>query len=148
MARYSASVTKTTGAAAAWVASVAQTSTARNLVLREIGLFSTTAVAGTYTLERQNAAGTGARTNVAGQAEDPLVGAGGGVIDTAWATTNPTRLATPIPFRQVAFPATSGSGVIWTFGPTGLACAQANALIIWQTTTAAVGLAMYAIWDE
>lgn len=148
MARYSASVTKTSGAAAAWQFSIAQVSTARNLVLRELGLFSTTAAAGTYTLERQNAAGTGTRTGTVGQAEDPLVGATTAQIDTAWATTNPTRAATPIPFRTVAFPATSGSGIVWTFGPTGLICAQANALIVWQTTAAAVGLALYAVWDE
>lgn len=146
MARYSSSVTKTSSASAAWQIQIRQTSTTRSLVLRELGLFTTTAVAGTYTLERSNSVGATFTTTLAGKAEDPLSGAGGGTIDTA-ITTAPTREATPIPFRQVAFPATAGSGVIWTFAD-GLVVPQAGGLLIWQTTTAAVGLALYAAWSE
>lgn len=146
MARYSASVTKTTSASAAWQLQIRQSSAARSLRLLELGIWTTTAVAGTYTLERSNSVGA-TFTSTAGKAEDPLSSAGGGVIDTA-ITTAPTREATPIPFRQVVFPATIGSGVIWTFGTDGLIVPASGGLLIWQTTTAAVGLAVYAAWAE
>lgn len=146
MARYSTSVTKTSSASAAWQLQIRQASTARSLFLLELGLFTTTAVAGTYTLERSLTVGA-TFTSTAANAEDAQASAGAGVIDTA-ITTAPTRQATPLPFRQVSFPATTGSGIVWTFGPDGLVVPAAGGLLIWQTTTSAVGLALYAVWAE
>lgn len=146
MARYAASATKTTGAAAAWAFQLRQTSTARSIRVREVGLFSTTAAAGTFTLERSNSTGATFTTTVAGTPEDPLSGAGGGTLDTA-ITTAPTRLATPLPFRQVSFPATAGSGIVWVFGD-GLVIPASGGLLIWQTSALAVGLSTYFVFDE
>jgi hypothetical protein len=147
MPRYAASATKTTGAAAAWVFQLRQTSAARSIRVLEVGLFSTTAAAGTYTLERSNSIGATFTTTVAGTPEDPLSSAAGGTLDTA-ITTAPTRLATPLPFRQVSFPATAGSGMVWTFGPDGLVIPASGGMLIWQTSSAAVGLACYWVFDE
>lgn len=146
MARYSISVTKTTGAAAAWQLQIRQTSTARALRLKELAIFTTTAAAGTYTVERSATVGA-TFTSTAGTAEDPLASAGGGVIDTA-ATTAPTRAATPLPFRTVVAPATVGSGALWVFNGDGLIVPAAGGILIWQTTASAVGLSVYAAWDE
>lgn len=145
MARYSGSATKTSGAAAAWVFQLRQPSTSRDMRVFEVGIFTTTAVAGTVTLERSNSVGA-TFTSTSGAAEDPQTSAGTVVIDTA-ITTAPTRLATPAPFRTVSFPATAGSGAIWTF-PTGLVVSAGSGLLIWQTSAAAVGYAVYFAWDE
>lgn len=147
MARFSASATKTSGAAAAWLFQIRQTSAARSLSVVEVGVFTTTAVAATFTLERAATVGATFTTTLAGQAEDPLVGAAGGTIDTA-ITTAPTRAGTPIPFRQMGTTAAAGGGAIWTFPGDGLTVAASSGLLIYQTSAAAVGYAMYAIWDE
>lgn len=145
MARYSISTTKTTGAAAAWQLQF-RTGSARDARVFELGLFTTTAVAGTYTLERAATVGATFTSTPTGAAFDPVTTAGVAVVDTA-ATTPPTRAATPAPFRQAVFPATIGSGVIWTF-PDGLLVPISSGLLIWQTTAAAVGLSFYVDYDE
>lgn len=146
MARYSGSATKTSGAAAAWVYQLRQPSTSRDMRVFEVGIFTTTAAAGTITLERSNSVGATFTTTVLGDKEDPQSSAGTATIDTA-ITTAPTRIATPLPFRTFSFPATAGSGVIWTF-PNGLVVPAAGGLLIWQTSAAAVGYAAYFAWDE
>jgi hypothetical protein len=146
VARYSASFTKTTGAAAAWQIQVRQASTTKPLRLLEFGLWTTTAVAGTYGLSRGTAAGA-TFTSVAGLADDPSFGAAAGLIDTA-ATTAPTGFSTTAFHRTVVFPASIGSGVVWTFGPNGLTVAATLGMVLYQSTAAAVGLQGYAVWDE
>lgn len=146
MARYSASATKTSGAAAGWVFQIRQAATTRDLKLYEIGLFSTTAAAGTYGLVRSLTTGTTFTTSVTGVAEDTQFAAATGVIDTV-ITTAPTPVSTTAFFRTAVFPATLGSGVIWTF-PTGIVMPASAAVMIYQTTAVAVGLSMYAAWDE
>lgn len=145
MPDYSISTTKTTGAAAAWQLQF-RTGSARDARIWEIGLFTTTAVAGTYTLDRSNTIGATFTSTAVGTMVDPNSGVGAAVVDTA-ASTAPTRAGTPAPFRQVVFPATVGSGVIWTF-PRGLVVPTSGGLLIWQTTAAAVGLAFYIDYNE
>lgn len=147
MARYSASATKTSGAAAAWVFQLRQPSTTRNLHVVEIGILTTTAAAAVFTLERSNSIGATFTTTALGQAEDPLVGAGSGTLDSA-ITTAPTRAATPIPFRTMSTPASAGGGAVWTFPGDGITVPSGGGLLVWQTSAAAVGYAMYAVWDE
>lgn len=146
MARYSTSATKTSGAAAGWVFQLRQPATARDMRLFEVGLFSTSAAAGTYGLVRAASTGTTFTTTVLGIAEDPQSAAGTGTIDTA-ITTAPTPVSTTAFLRTAAFPATSGSGVIWSF-PTGIVMPSAGGMLIYQTTAAAVGLSVYFAWDE
>lgn len=145
MPDYSISTTKTTGAAAAWQLQF-RTGSARDARIWEVGLFTTTAVAGTYTLERSNSVGSTFTSTPVGAAVDPNSSAGVAVVDTA-ATGAPTRLGTPAPFRQIVFPATVGSGVIWTF-PRGLVVPTSGGILLWQTTTAAVGLSFYIDYNE
>lgn len=145
MPDYSISTTKTTSASAAWQLQFRASST-RDVRVFEIGLFTTTAVAGTYTLERSNSVGATFTSTATGAPTDPNSSAGAAVVDTA-ATSAPTRLATPAPFRQVVFPATIGSGVIWSF-PRGIVVPTSGALLLWQTTAAAVGLSFYVDYNE
>lgn len=145
MARYSISATKTSTAAAGWVFQIRQAATTRDLRLIELGLFTTTAAAGTYGLVRSSTVGA-TFTSLTGIGEDTQSNAAAGVIDTA-ATTAPVPVSTTAFFRTAVFPATIGSGAIWTF-PIGLMLAAGGAFTIYQTTAAAVGLSMYAVWDE
>lgn len=112
----------------------------------EVGVTTTTAVAATFTLERSNSVGATFTTTVLGAPEDVQSSAGTGTIDTA-ITTAPTRLATPAPFRTMSTTAAAGGGAIWTF-PMGLIVPSGGGLLIWQTSTAAVGYACYFAWDE
>lgn len=146
MARYSGSVAKTSGAAAAWVVQLRQPSTSRDMRVFEVGVTTTTAVAATFTLERSNSVGATFTTTLLGTADDPQSSAGTATIDTA-ITTAPTRLATPVPFRTMGTTAAAGGGAIWTF-PSGLVVPAAGGLLIWQTSTAAVGYVVYFAWDE
>lgn len=148
MASWSVSATKTSGAAAGWVFELRQSSTARSARIMEIGLFTTTAAAGTYGLSRLNAQGTGAVTTVAAIADDPLVSGLGVTLDTAYATTQPTTVSTTNFHRTVVFPASVGSGIVWNFRPAGLVIAASSGLVVYQTTTAAVGLNVYFTGEE
>lgn len=145
MARYSASATKTSTAAAGWVFQIRQGASTRDLKLFEIGLFSSSAVAGTYGLVRSSSVGA-TFTSVLGQAEDPQSTTASGVIDTA-ASTAPTAASTTNFFRTAIFSAAVGAGVIWTF-PTGLLMTAGAGVQIYQSTSSAVGLNIYAAWDE
>lgn len=146
MADYSASATKTSGAAAGWVFQIRQPATNRDLRLTELGLYSTTAAAGTYGLVRSSTVGATFTTTVLGQAHDPQAAAATGTIDTA-ITTAPAPVSTTNFWRTAVFPATLGSGVIWTW-PYGINVVAGGGIIIYQTTAAAVGLSIYACWTE
>lgn len=145
MARYSIATTKTSGAAAAWLLQL-RTSSTRDLRLREVGVYTTTAVAGTVGLIRSATVGATFTSTAAGAAWDNVSGAGSALVDTA-ATTAPTISGTPAYFRQAVFPATIGSGVIWTF-PEGLVVPVSAGILIWQLTAAAVGYNAYFDFDE
>lgn len=146
MARYSSSFTKTTGAAAAWQIQVRAAGSTKPLRILEFGLWTTTAVAGTYGLTRSTSTGA-TFTSIVGLADDPTFASAQGVIDTA-AGTAPTGISTTLFHRTVVFPASIGSGVVWTFGPNGLVVAASGSMVLYQTTAAAVGLTGYAVWDE
>lgn len=142
MARYSISWTKTTGAAAGIVGQL-RTGSTRDMRIYEVGVFTTTAVAGTVQLARSTAVGTSPTSTGTGAAHDAISGAGVAVVDTA---ATGITVAT-VPFRTAVFPATIGSGAIWTF-PGGLVLPISSGLSLWQTTTAAVGYAAYFEYEE
>lgn len=146
MSIYSASATKTSGAAAGWVFQLRQPATNRDIRLYEIGLYSTTAAAGTYGLTRSSTVGATFTTTFLGTAHDPQSAAGTGTIDTV-ITTAPVPVSTTNFWRTAVFPATAGSGVIWTF-PNGVAANAGSGFIIYQTSAVAVGLNVYCCWDE
>lgn len=145
MARYSIQTTKTSGAAAAWLLQL-RTGTARPATVYEVGVYTTTGVAGTVGLIRAATVGATFTSTAAGTPFDAIAGAGVAVVDTA-ATTAPTISGTPTYFRQAVFPATAGSGVIWTF-PEGISVPVSSGLLLWQTSTAAVGYNVYFDYDE
>jgi hypothetical protein len=145
MARYSIQTTKTSGAAAAWLAQF-RTGSARDARVFEVGVFTTTAVAGTVGLIRSATVGATFTSTATGAPYDPVSAAGVAVIDTA-ATTAPTISGTPAYFKQAVFPATAGSGVIWSF-PNGLIVPISSGLLLWQLSTAAVGYNFYVDFEE
>jgi hypothetical protein len=111
MARYSASLNKTTAAAAGPVVTLS-TGTARDISVYEVGVFATTAVAGEVALGRPaNTPATPSGGGV-GAALDTISGAGVAVIANTWGTA-PT--AATMPWRRAQLPATIGAGIIWTF---------------------------------
>lgn len=147
MARYNLAATKTTGAAAGMIVQL-RTGSSRDLRVYEIGVSASTAASGTVALVRPTAVGAtftsvGPPTANNG-ATDPQVGAGVAVIDTA-ATTAPTIGS--IYMRQMVLPATIGAGIIWSF-PEGIVVPVSSSLALWQTSTAAVGYAVYFSYDE
>jgi hypothetical protein len=143
MARYSIATTKTTGAAAGLVVQL-RAGAARDVRVFEVGVSTSTAVAGTVGLIRPTAVGATFTSTGTGQPHDNISGAGVAVVDTA-ATTPPTIGTTYL--RQFSFPATAGSGVIWTF-PEGLVIPTSGSIALWQTSALAVGYVAYFSYEE
>src|SRR5690349_12979863 len=114
MARYGNSITKTTGAAAAPIATLS-TGAARDVRIWEIGISASTAVSGEVGLMRPANSPAGPSGGQVGAAEDNISGAGVAVVANAW-TTAPTAGTA---LRRIVLPAQIGAGVIWTF-PNGI----------------------------
>lgn len=142
MALYSLGVRTTAGTtgAAAW--EIRSTSTDRLFVV-EIGVFLAAATASTYGLGRPAAIGVTPTSPVATQAEDPANPAATALSALAWGTgpTVPTNF-----LRRVSFPATIGSGVIWTF-PKGLIIPVSSSIVLWNAATNGV-VDAYCVIDE
>lgn len=148
--RYSVATSKASGAAAAWVAEL-RSSTTRDVRVWEVGIFAESAVAGTVGLIRSTSAGTTPGGAVVPQADDS---AGGAAASANLYTTYGTAPTVgTVPLRRAALPATIGSGIIWTFPeglvvPSGTFSATANALVVWQYSTAAVTYSIHLTYDE
>jgi hypothetical protein len=112
-------------------------------VVLEIGIFLAAATASTYGIGRPAAIGVTPTTPITVLAEDSGSPAGTAQTALAWATppTVPANF-----FRRVAFPATIGSGVIWTF-PRGLTIPVSSSLVIWNLATNGV-IDAYVVIDE
>lgn len=143
MARYNVGTAKTTGAAAGLICQL-RAGAARDMRVWEIGVFSTTTVAANVALIRPSAVGATFTSTAAGSPEDFAASAGVAVVDTA-AGTAPTIGTNWM--RRIQFPATIGSGVIWTF-PMGLNIPVNGSLALWQNSAAAVGYEVYFTYDE
>jgi len=143
MARiYEAGVTKTTGAAAGPIITIA-TGTRRTSVL-ELGVFATTAVAGEVGLGRPANTPAGALTGTLVQAGDNSDEAGTTTATTSWATTQPTAPTNPM--RRIQLPAVIGAGAVWSWAPGEMivpASATSTALVVWQFSMAAVTYDVY-----
>ena len=48
---------------------------------------------------------------------------------------------------MTTLPATIGAGIIWSF-PLGLAVPVSSSIALWQTSSVAVGYAVYFVYDE
>ena len=117
----------------------------RTMKLREVGVFNTTSTAVAVSLVRfTNATGVGAGlTEVAYDEAGPAPNGTGFAGHTGDG-------AVGSPLRQASLGAAIGSGVIWTFGDTGIivAAGTANGIgIICPTGTGQI-LDYYMEWDE
>lgn len=104
-----------------------------------------------FQLERMNAVGTGAITSTAGAAFDSGEGAAVGVLETAWATTRPTRLATPLGFGRIQLPVTQASAFVFDFTNRPLVAALSGGLMLVMTTASGATVGQIGgtfIWDE
>jgi hypothetical protein len=115
-----------TTAAAALEVRTTSTKTAKLLVAE---LFLAAATASTYGIGRAAAIGVTPTSPQTVLAED--VGTGTVTTALAWATppTVPANF-----FKRIAFPATIGVGVIWTF-PRGITIPVSNSLVYWNLAT-------------
>lgn len=144
MARYAVAVTKASGAAAGWVASL-RCPAAAAAELVEVHVFAESAAAGAVELRRVTTAGAGAATTVAPAAEDAGSVAATVLLDTAYATTAPVGAG--VALRRYALPATIGQGIIWQF-PLGLNVPASAALGVFQTSAVAVTYAVTLVFEQ
>lgn len=140
MARYGTGFTKAAPATGTFVSQV-RTTSAKPIVVYEVGCFCSTAVALSVGLIRSLTVGA-TFTTVTPQAEDPASGAATASVDTA-ITTQPTITANTY-FRKVVLPATIGAGIIWTF-PLGLRVPVSAGLMLWNFG-AGTGPAVEGYW--
>lgn len=136
---------RTTGVAvgtAAWEIRTAATPGRARLL--ELGVFLAAATASVYGLGRPAAIGITPTTPVDFLVEDPadVIATAHPQSALAWAT-GPTVPANF--FRRVSFPATIGSGVIWTF-PKGIVIPVSGGFVLWNITANGV-VDAYAVLD-
>ena len=143
--RYEAGVAHTTGAAAGHIVTLVTASGSR-AVIREIGVFATTAVAGEISLGRPAAVGTGTVGGQLGQALDFADTAALTTLTGAFGTLQPTAPTTF--FRRLQLPAVIGAGVIWSWEVGELIVPVSANLCVWQLSAAAVGYDCYVKWSE
>lgn len=142
MARYGNSITKTTGAAAAPIATLSA-SASRDLRVYEIGVSVSTAVSGEVGLMRPANTPTVPTGGQVGSANDTSYAAGLAVTANAW-TVAPTA---GTGMRRMVLPATIGAGVIWTW-PNGLVVPTSGFLVVWQFSAVAVTYSVYFEYEE
>jgi hypothetical protein len=136
---------RTTGVgvgAAAW--EIRTGSTPGRARLLELGVFLAEATASVYGLGRPAAIGVTPTSPVDFLVEDAADVVATAVVQSALAWgTGPTVPANFL--RRVSFPATIGSGVIWTF-PKGIVIPVSSALVLWNITANGV-VDAYAVLD-
>jgi len=128
---FSALTTGVGSASAAW--EIRTGSTPGRVRILEIGIFLQAATASDYGLGRPAAIGVTPTSPQDFLVEDPNDVIATGVLQSAlaWGTA-PTVPANF--FRRISFPATIGSGVIWTF-PRGLVIPVSSGLVLWNFQT-------------
>jgi hypothetical protein len=142
---YEVGLQKTTGAAAGPIETLL-TPAGTRAVVREIGVFATTAVAGEVGLGKPAANGSGAATGTLGQACDWADVAALTTLVTSFATTQPT--APTNFFRRIQLPAVIGAGIIWSWDRGEFIVPVSSNLVIWQLSAAAVTYDVYVKWFE
>jgi hypothetical protein len=144
--RYEVGLSRTTTAAAGMIAALVTASSSR-AVIREIGVFANTAVAGEVGLGRPAAVGSGTLTGTVGQAMDSADTAAVTTLTTTnFGTSNPTA---PTNFmRRCQLPAVIGAGVVWVWDPQVFIVPVSANLVIWQISAAIVTYDVYVAWAE
>lgn len=119
---------------------------ARDLLVREIGVFNTTTTAVCVGVKRFTAAGT------AGNTITPVSWAGSSytVVGVPTNTNAADNTAAGGGIVQATLGAAAGAGVIWTFGEAGLVipAGTANGIFLYLPTGSSQTCDFYFIWDE
>jgi hypothetical protein len=142
VARYGNTITKTTGAAAAPIATLGA-STTRDPRVYEVCVSVSTAVSGEVGLMRPANTPAGGSGGQVGAAMDTSYAAGLATTANAWTTAPTVGTA----FRRMVLPATIGAGVIWTF-PQGLVVPVSGFLVVWQFSALAVTYSVSFDYEE
>ncbi len=150
MARFSAGARTTAGTSARPMMSL-YSAAASSGVLREVGCFNTTATAVEIFLTRLSDTGT----QGAGLTESAYNVKGPPALCTAFTTHTADATYTDDLGYRAVLGAAVGSGVIWTFGDTGIAIGIADAV---ELVTNGIGISLengtgqicqtYFVWDE
>lgn len=116
--------------------------------LLELGLSIVTAPtnAPEFSLERMNAVGTGAITTQAIEKSDSADGTAACTLEIGWATTRPTRLATPAPFRRWQMPLTVGQAYVIDLTNTPLIVPLSGGIMLNQITASGATLGQFNGW--
>jgi hypothetical protein len=102
--------------------------TTKSGYIREVGVFNTTVTAAAVSLRKFSSAGTAGATITGGSyytLEDGTVVAPALTLKDSFTSTAPTLVAGAI--KQAPLGAAIGSGVIWTFGDTGIVVPRTSA---------------------
>ena len=130
-------------ATAAWEI---RTTTTRRAKVMELGIFLAAATASTYAIGRPAAIGVTPGTLVFFMPEDPADIRPSVVDDMQSALSWGTGPTVPVDFfRRIAFPATIGVGVIWTF-PKGWVIPISSSVVLWNVA-ANGAVDAYAVLD-
>lgn len=145
MARVSAANRTGSALTAAFGPQLISGATTQDLVLRECGVFNTTAVALAVALNRtttQGTAGTGLTEVNESHANHTIIGQATNI------SSGTTAVGSAL--RQASLGAAIGSGVIWTFGDNGLMIPGSTTLGITLTCPTGTGqiVDFYFVWDE
>ncbi len=104
-----------------------------------------------FSLERMNAVGTGAITTAASGPYDPSDAAATAMLETAWATARPTRLATPVNMIRSMLPVTLGGQLIFDFTNRPIFSLVSGGLMLVNLNASGATLGTIGgnvIWDE
>jgi hypothetical protein len=99
-----------------------------------------------FSLERMNAVGTGTITTQAIEKADSADGTASLTLEVGWATTRPTRLATPAPFRRFQLPLALGSAFVLDFTNSPLIIGLSGGIMLNQITASGATLGQYDGW--
>jgi hypothetical protein len=141
---YQAGISKTSLASASAVVSLLTPSAVRAEVV-EIGIFTTTAVAGEVGLGRPASVGATPTTQQLGVAMD-FADVASVVNLVATFTTIPT--VPSLFMAKIQLPAIIGAGMVWTWNRGEFTVPVSSSVCIWQLSAAAVGYDAYMKWYE
>lgn len=129
-----------------------KTAASDRAILREVGMFISTAptTAPQYGLKRMNAVGTGAITVATPMLSDAADGTAATGLETAWATTRPT-VVTAAGGRLASVANAIGNGVIFDFTnrPIVVPVSAGICGVVINASGATVGAHVgYVVWEE
>lgn len=145
--RYEASGSTGSAVAANGAYMEIRNTSARRILVEEIGFFLGAATASRIALVRATAQGVGG-TAMVGLAEDPNAPAAAGSVVAATFTTAPTASATAY-LRRASLAASVGAGLIWTWPQSDrLIVPPSGSLLVVGIAAGSASADFYAVWTE